>query len=42
MEDFEKLGTFYLGREYDLETKALGGCSSTTRRTWSRTACVWA
>ncbi len=25
MEDFEKLGTFYLGREYDLETKALGG-----------------
>jgi len=25
MEDFEKLGTFYLGREYDLETKELGG-----------------
>ncbi len=25
MEDFEKLGAFYLGREYDLSTKELGG-----------------
>jgi DNA helicase HerA-like ATPase len=25
MEDFEKLGAFYLGREYDLETKEAGG-----------------
>jgi Helicase HerA, central domain len=25
MEDFEKLGTFYLGREYDLATKERGG-----------------
>ena len=25
MEDFEKLGAFYLGREYDLATKELGG-----------------
>ncbi len=25
MEDFEKLGAFYLGREYDLGSKALGG-----------------
>lgn len=24
MQDFEKLGVFYLGREYDLETKTLG------------------
>jgi DNA helicase HerA-like ATPase len=25
MEDFEKLGTFYLGREYDLSSKESGG-----------------
>ena len=25
MEDFEKLGAFYLGREYDLATKEMGG-----------------
>lgn len=25
MEDFEKLGTFYLGREHDLDTKEAGG-----------------
>ncbi len=25
MEDFEKLGAFYLGREYDLSTKEMGG-----------------
>src|SRR5512136_2146613 len=25
MEDLEKLGTFYLGREYDLSTKQAGG-----------------
>jgi hypothetical protein len=25
MEDFEKLGTFYLGRQYDLSSKQLGG-----------------
>ena len=31
MEDFEKLGAFYLGREYDLGSKARGDCSSTPK-----------
>ena len=42
-DDYEKLGSFYLGREYDLKQKEMQTTScSTIRRISSPTAWFWA
>ena len=42
MQDFEKLGVFYLGKAYDLgKKKRKGVLSSTIRGTSSRTRFAW-
>jgi hypothetical protein len=41
VQEYEKLGAFYLGRPYDLQAKeAREGLCSMTRGTWSPTLCA--
>ena len=41
MQDYEKLGVFYLGREYDLAAQKLPRTwCCMIPRTWSRTPCA--